>query len=127
MSDRSRTHRNRDTDMRSKQLRFTKGFRVAFANRRGQAAELVIPAGDSEGGPDNAHHGADQWMFVLEGAGRAIVDGRHRPLSAGTLLLIEKGEKHEIRNVGRRKLKTIVFYTPPAYKRSGAPLPRGKP
>ena len=113
--------------MRSKQLKFAEGFRVAFANARAQAAEMVIPPGDSEGGPDNAHRGADQWLFVLDGKGLAIVEGRHRPLRAGQLLLIGKGERHEIRNIGRRQLKTFVVYTPPAYKPTGVPLPRGKP
>jgi mannose-6-phosphate isomerase-like protein (cupin superfamily) len=113
--------------MRSKHLRFTEGFRIAFANPRGQGAELVIPPGDKEGGPDNAHRGADQWMLVLDGVGTAIVGGKRRALKKGTLLLIEKGEKHEIRNTGRRQLKSFVVYTPPAYKPSGARLPSGKP
>ena len=113
--------------MKSKHLRFTEGFRIAFANTRGEAAELVIPRGDHEGAPDNAHRGADQWMLVLEGEGVAIVEGRRRALKSGSLLLIEKGERHEIRNTGRRALRTFVMYTPPAYKKSGARLPRGKP
>ena len=113
--------------MRSKHLKFTKGFRIAFANARGQAAEMIIPPGDSEGGPDNAHRGADQWLLVLDGEGLALVDGKRRQLRPGQLILIEKGEKHEIRNTGRRQLKTFVMYTPPAYKQSGARLSRGKP
>jgi mannose-6-phosphate isomerase-like protein (cupin superfamily) len=113
--------------MQNKTLRFTKGFRVAIGNSRGQAAEMTIPRGDSEGGPDNAHRGADQWLFVLEGKGMAIVEGKHRRLRAGSLVLIEKGEKHEIRNVGSTHLRTLVFYAPPAYKDSGVRLPRGRP
>jgi mannose-6-phosphate isomerase-like protein (cupin superfamily) len=113
--------------MRTKRLKFTKGFRIAFSNARGEAAELVIPPGDSEGGPENAHRGADQWMLVLDGEGVAIVDGKRRALKSGSLLLIEKGEKHEIRNLGRRQLQAFVMYTPPAYKKSGARLARGKP
>ena len=112
--------------MRTKMLRFTTGFRPAIANARGQAAEMVIPPGDKEGGPDNAHRGADQWMLVIEGEGVAIVEGRRRTLKQGTLVLIEKGEKHEIRNTGRRNLKTFLVYTPPAYKPSGARLPRAR-
>ena len=113
--------------MRSKTLSFTKGFRIAFSNSRGEAAELVIPPGDGEGGPDNSHQGADQWMLVIDGEGIAIVDGKRRRLRHGSLLLIEKGEKHEIKNTGRAHLRTLVFYTPPAYKPSGARLPSGKP
>ena len=59
--------------MRSKQLQFGKGFRVAFDVRQVQAAEMVIAPGGSEGGPDNRHRGADQWLFVVAGSGVAKV------------------------------------------------------
>ena len=55
--------------MRSKRLTFKEGFRVAFEVRKAQAAEMVIPPGEGEGGPDNRHRGADQWLFVVEGRG----------------------------------------------------------
>jgi mannose-6-phosphate isomerase-like protein (cupin superfamily) len=88
---------------------------------------MSIARGDSEGGPANAHRGADQWLFVIDGSGVAIVEGKRRPLKPGSLLMIERGEHHEIRNTGRALLRTLVFYTPPAYKPSGARLPRAKP
>ena len=53
--------------MKHKKLRFARGFRVVFGNRKGQAAEMVLPPGDAEGDPSNRHRGADQWLFV-EGA-----------------------------------------------------------
>ena len=112
--------------MRKKTLRFGKGFRVAFGNRRGQAAEMVLPPGDSEGGEGNRHRGADQWLFVVSGTGVARVGARRTPLKAGALLLIEHGETHEIRNTGRTDLKTLNLYTPPAYDAGGEPLPRGR-
>lgn len=105
--------------MRSKTLKFTEGFRVAFDVRRAQAAEMVIAPGDSEGGPDNRHRGADQWLFVLSGSGVAIVEGRRVPLKAGTLLAIERRERHEVRNTGRTLLKTLNFYHPPAFDARG--------
>ena len=55
--------------MKRKHLRFGKGFRVAIGNARSQAAEMVIVAGDAEGGPQNRHRGADQWLFVVSGTG----------------------------------------------------------
>jgi mannose-6-phosphate isomerase-like protein (cupin superfamily) len=113
--------------MKSKTLRFGKGFRVAVSNRRTQAAEMVIEPGGSEGGPTNRHRGADQWLFVISGMGVARINGRRQRLQSGALLLIERGERHEIKNTGRQPLKTLNFYTPPAYTRSGDELPRGKP
>jgi mannose-6-phosphate isomerase-like protein (cupin superfamily) len=112
--------------MKRKALRFGAGFRVAFGNRRAQAAEMVIAPGDSEGGSDNRHRGADQWLYVVAGKGAAIVKGRRHPLAAGTLLLVGRGERHEIRNTGRGLLRTLNVYVPPAYTRGGDPLPRGR-
>jgi mannose-6-phosphate isomerase-like protein (cupin superfamily) len=112
--------------VKRKTLRFGKGFRVALGNRRGQAAEMVIDRGDCEGGPDNRHRGADQWLFVVSGRGSATVNGRRMPLREGTVLLIEKGDTHEIRNTGRTVLKTLNVYVPPAYTKSGDELPRGR-
>ncbi len=112
--------------MELKKLRFSRGFRVAFGNRRGQAAEMVIAPGDSEGGPDNRHRGADQWLYVISGSGNAIVSGNQHKLSEGCILLIERNEQHEIRNTGRTLLRTLNIYTPPAYNAKGDPLPRGR-
>jgi mannose-6-phosphate isomerase-like protein (cupin superfamily) len=113
--------------MPRKQLRFGKGFTVALRNARAQAATMVIAPGDAEGGPDNRHRGSDQWLFVLSGSGRATLGRRRQGLRAGTLLLIERGTTHEIRNTGRTPLKTLNLYVPPAYTPSGEPLPRGQP
>jgi mannose-6-phosphate isomerase-like protein (cupin superfamily) len=112
--------------MKHKQLSLREGFRPAFAVNRVQAAEMTIEPGDKEGGPDNRHHGADQWLYVVAGSGVATVEGAKTPLKAGTLIVIERGERHEIRNVGRRPLRTLNFYSPPAYGENGKRLPPGK-
>jgi mannose-6-phosphate isomerase-like protein (cupin superfamily) len=112
--------------MKKKTLRFGQGFRVMSGNSRSEAAEMVIPPGESEGDERNRHRGADQWLFVLEGAGVAIVDGRRCALKKNVLLLIEKGEPHEVRNNGTTLLRTLNFYVPPAYTKTGTTLPRGK-
>jgi mannose-6-phosphate isomerase-like protein (cupin superfamily) len=85
---------------------------------------MVIAAGNNEGGPDNRHHGADQWLYVESGSGEARINGHSYPLSAGSL--IQRGDRHEILNTGRSPLKTLNFYIPPAYKSDGNELPPGK-
>ena len=57
----------------------------------------------------------------------AIVEKQRVRLQAGTVLLIERGETHEIRNTGATPLKTVNFYLPPAYNQAGEELPRVKP
>src|SRR5262245_13057955 len=100
--------------MKRKQLRLKRDFAVVLGNKHAQAAEMVLPPGKSEGGSDNRHRGADQWLLVVSGSGHAIVNRRRHRLRAGTLLLIERGDKHEIKNTGRENLVTVNLYVPPA-------------
>ena len=55
--------------MRRDSSRFGRGFRVSIGNDRAQAAQMVIAPGEHEGGADNRHRGADQWLFVVSGVG----------------------------------------------------------
>jgi mannose-6-phosphate isomerase-like protein (cupin superfamily) len=108
-------------------LRFGKGFNVVFGTKRSQAAQMVLEPGKSEGGPTNRHAGADQWLFVVSGRGVATINKRRYTLQPMTLLLIEHGDRHEIRNTGQQLLKTLNFYVPPAYTADGDELPAAKP
>ncbi len=101
--------------MNRKKIPFRSDFKVLFGNRRGQAAEMVLKPGDKEGGPDNRHDKSDQWMYIVSGTGLAIVNGKRNSLNEHTLLLIERGETHEIQNKGEEPLRTLNFYVPPAY------------
>ena len=112
--------------MHRAQLRFTAAFHVVLETRRAQVAEMTIAPGDAEGGPGNRHVGADQWLFVQSGSGAAKVAGKRVTLRRGTILFIERGEEHEIRNNGRTPLRTLNFYVPPAYANDTTPLPRGR-
>jgi oxalate decarboxylase/phosphoglucose isomerase-like protein (cupin superfamily) len=47
-------------------------------------------------------------------------------LREGTLVLIQRGDTHEIRNSGTGPLKTLNVYVPPAYTEQGEELPPGK-
>lgn len=113
--------------MKRQRLNLRVGFHVGITTDSAQAATMVLVPGGKEGGPGNSHRGAAQWLYVIEGTGRATVNGRRVPLSAGTLLLIDPGDTHEILNTGRGHLKTVNFYLPPAYGQNGEPLARGRP
>src|SRR5512132_1747469 len=115
------------TSMKRKTLRFGKGFNVVLGNRQAQAAQMVLEPGKAEGHAGNRHGGADQWLFVVSGNGVATINRRRFPLRPSTLLLIEHGDRHEIRNTGRQPLKTLNIYVPPAYTANGDELPAGEP
>lgn len=112
--------------MRLKTLTLTSDFEVAVTLRDVQAAQMVLAPGSSTGGPRNRHAGADQWLYVVSGTGLAVIDGESHPLGQGSLLVIERGEAHEIRATGEQPLSTINFYSPPAYADDGEPLPAGE-
>ena len=113
--------------MKRKTLRFGKGFSVVLGTRRSQAAQMVLEPGKAEGNLENRHDGADQWLFVVSGTGVATINRRRYPLRPMSLVLIEHGDRHEIRNTGRALLKTLNFYVPPAYSAKGDELPAGEP
>jgi len=98
-----------------------------LGDRRSQAAQMTLAPGATEGGEDNRHRGADQWLFVVSGTGAAIVNDTRVPLRRGALVLIQRGDRHEIRNTGRTPLKTLNIYVPPAYSSGGEELPAGQP
>ncbi len=113
--------------MKHTSVAYAKGFRVLIGDENSQAASMVIAPGDSEGGADNRHDGADQWLYVESGNGEAKINGHVYPLEAGSLVLIQRGDRHEIRNTGRSAMKTLNIYVPPAYMQDGNELPAGKP
>jgi mannose-6-phosphate isomerase-like protein (cupin superfamily) len=112
--------------MQHKHLQFGTGFKVVLGDEHAQAAQMTLGPGETEGGPDNRHRGADQWLFVVSGTGAAVVKKKTVPLRTGTLLLIARGETHEIRNTGRGPLRTLNVYVPPAYTKGGNELPAGR-
>lgn len=111
--------------MKHAQLDFTSSFTVVLGTERSQAAAMVLQPDDSVGGPDNRHRGSDQWLYVVSGEGSAVIGGEVHILRPNTLVLIERGETHEIRNNGDEPLRVLSVYAPPAYDAEGEPLPSG--
>jgi mannose-6-phosphate isomerase-like protein (cupin superfamily) len=104
-----------EENMKHEQVKFNAEFSVLSGNESSQAAVMVLGPGESTGGPDNRHAGSDQWLYVASGDGAALVEGMEIELHAGSLVLIGRGEAHEISNTGHAPLETINFYVPPAY------------
>ena len=97
-------------------------FKHLVRTSSAQAATMVLQPGKDTGEPENEHPRSEQWLFVVSGSGQALVNKQKVSISEGSLLLIEKGEIHQIRNTGRSPLVTINLYVPPAYTEDGEPL-----
>ena len=102
-----------------------KEFAPICATREAQLAFMELkPGGESDEEISNEHPRSEQWVFVLSGTGSATVVSKQQTrrtvkLKPGALLVIEKGERHQLRNTGRRPLRTLNFYCPPAYRADG--------
>jgi mannose-6-phosphate isomerase-like protein (cupin superfamily) len=103
-----------------------KDFTVLATTRAAQAAMMVLPPGESTGEVQNEHAKAEQWLYVVSGVGRATIRKRTVQLKPGSLLLIEKGEPHQVRCTGKESLVTLNLYAPPAYNKDGEVLFRAK-
>ena len=101
--------------MRRTHLDFDRFFDVRLTTDDAQAAEMTLEPGQSTGGPDNAHADSDQWLYVVSGSGRAVVEGETVRLDSGDLVVVEAGETHEIENDGNEPLQTLNLYVPPDY------------
>ncbi|MFP4014815.1 MAG: cupin domain-containing protein [Chitinispirillaceae bacterium] len=100
--------------MRHLRIRPEGEFRVVAGTERSQAAVMVLEPGETTGSVDNMHLHCDQWLYVLSGNGKAVVEELEITLEPGVLLLIERGEVHEI-FAGGKRLETLNFYAPPEY------------
>ena len=103
-------------------------FNLLASTRELQAAMMTLRPGDTSGDePSNEHSGSEQWLFVISGSAEAKIGKRRGQLrrvklEAGSLLIIEKGELHQIVNSSKRSLRMINFYAPPAYDKEGEPV-----
>jgi mannose-6-phosphate isomerase-like protein (cupin superfamily) len=101
--------------MKHTKLEFSPSFEVVLETAKAQAAVMTLLPGQTTGGEDNVHASSEQWLFVVSGAGEAVVAGKRRRLGLHSLIVIEAGEPHEIRNTGEAPLETLNLYTPPEY------------
>ena len=103
-------------------------FQILTSSGNAQAAMMVLRPGQKSGEHvENEHPNAEQWLFVISGSGTARVGKRRVDIRDHSLLLIEKGEPHQIENTGKRRpLVTINFYVPPAYDAQGEVRLRAK-
>jgi mannose-6-phosphate isomerase-like protein (cupin superfamily) len=81
-----------------------------------------LPLSDEE--ITNEHPRSEQWLFVISGSGTPTVAPlreypRTKKIKAGSLVVVERRERHQIKNNGRTPPKTLNIYVPPAYAAQG--------
>lgn len=84
--------------------------KVLFTGQRSQLVVMDIPLGGEVG--EETHNYVEQILFFLSGTGKAILDGKESPVSAGDVFVVTPGTKHNFINTGTESLKIYTVYTP---------------
>jgi mannose-6-phosphate isomerase-like protein (cupin superfamily) len=78
-----------------------------------RVVEIPVPApGESLRGP-HLHHGYEECIYVLKGAGTTFYEGGELPVKAGDVVLVPPEEKHVTRNTGSEPLVLLCFFPTP--------------
>ena len=83
---------------------------VLFTGGRSQLVVMSIPPGGEIGEETHAH--VEQTLFFLSGTAQAILDGVESPVTAGDVVVVTPGTKHNFINTGEDELKVYTVYAP---------------
>ncbi|GAA2511001.1 cupin domain-containing protein [Pilimelia columellifera] len=79
-----------------------------------QLVIMTLPPGGEIGA--EVHHGIDQILIAVDGAGESVVDGVKRPMREGHAVVVPEGVEHNIVNTGDRPLRLVTVYGPPDHR-----------
>jgi mannose-6-phosphate isomerase-like protein (cupin superfamily) len=85
--------------------------KVLFTGARSQLVIMSIPPGGEVGA--ETHIYTEQILFFLSGTGKAILNGKESPISAGDVVVVTPGTQHNFINTGTDPLKIYTVYAPP--------------
>jgi mannose-6-phosphate isomerase-like protein (cupin superfamily) len=60
-------------------------------------------------------HEVDQIIYIVEGEGRVVLDGRPQPIEDGVVVCVPAGVQHNVISSNRGLLKLFTVYSPPAH------------
>jgi mannose-6-phosphate isomerase-like protein (cupin superfamily) len=87
--------------------------RVLWTGKNSQLVIMTIPP-DGEIG-EEVHDGIDQILTFVSGTGEARVGGEKKEVTAGDLVVVPAGTKHNFVNTGPNPLVLYTVYAPPEH------------
>ena len=86
---------------------------VLFTTELSQLVLMAIPGGQEIG--EETHEGVDQVLAFVAGEGQAIIEGESIAVSAGSVVVVPSGTRHNFVATGSGALKLYTVYTPPEH------------
>jgi mannose-6-phosphate isomerase-like protein (cupin superfamily) len=87
--------------------------RVLWTGRHTQLVIMTIPPGGEIG--EEVHEDIDQILTFVSGTGQARLDGEHRRVTQGDLVVVPAGTRHNFVNTGPNPLVLYTIYGPPEH------------
>jgi len=85
--------------------------RVLWTGEHTQLVIMTIPPGGEIG--EEVHDANDQILSFLSGVGKAVISGREKKVTAGDVVVVPAGKKHNFLNEGPNPLVLYTVYGPP--------------
>jgi len=88
--------------------------RVIATGPYSQLVTMSIPPKEDIG--SEVHPETDQMLFIVAGAGKAVVNGESIPVAENDVVVVPAGARHNLVNTGRDDLRLFTVYAPPNHK-----------
>lgn len=85
--------------------------KVLFTGDKSQLVVMDIKPGEDVG--EETHQNVEQVLFFVSGQGKAVLNGQEREVSAGDVVVVSPGTRHNFLNTGNDSLKIYTVYAPP--------------
>jgi mannose-6-phosphate isomerase-like protein (cupin superfamily) len=88
--------------------------RVIATGPHSQLVTMSIPPKEDIG--SEVHPGTDQMLFIVSGAGKAVVNNESVDVTENDVVFVPSGSRHNLINIGVEDLKLYTVYAPPEHK-----------
>jgi len=85
--------------------------RVIVTGEKSQLVVMSIPVDEEIG--EETHGHVEQTLLFVSGSGKAKLNDEEYPVSAGDVVIVTPGTKHNFINTGSSPLKIFTVYAPP--------------
>ncbi|HEY6052089.1 MAG TPA: cupin domain-containing protein [Thermoanaerobaculia bacterium] len=87
--------------------------RVISTGKKSQLVLMAIAEGEDIGA--EVHPATDQILFIFDGEGKAIVNGKTFKVGENDVVFVPAGARHNLVNEGDEPLKLFTVYSPPEH------------
>lgn len=87
---------------------------VLYTGAHSQLVVMSIAVGEDIG--EETHEGSDQIFVIVDGDGKAVLNGEGKLVQKHDVIFVQAGTRHNIINTGNEALKLYTIYAPSVHK-----------